>query len=188
MALDSNIHSISSHTCHSLLNWGAPYLFNKLDDFHGCNSSDSGSNMSSEQSLLDDVLCELSTQLPNSGDNSDPSNYSIILKVQEGGVYARNLSLLGERKMQFVDNESPSIFWTNLLEGRSLQWKFLSRPSKRTRRKVQYLHDSPKEFEFENGVVTKKSRKMFNNIVDTVKSKSRLKDKRKLVTKKIQSN
>ncbi|XP_065632372.1 uncharacterized protein LOC112025285 isoform X3 [Quercus suber] len=185
MALDSNIHSISSHTCHSLLNWGAPCLFNKLDDFHSCNSSDSGSNMSSEQSLLDDVLRELSTQLPNSGDNSDPSNYSIILKVQEGGVYARSLSLLGERKMQFVDNESPSIFWTNLLEGRSPQWKFLSRPSKRIRRKVQYLHDSPKESEFENGVVTKKSRKMFNNTVDTAKSKPRLKDKRKLVTKKI---
>ncbi|XP_050243059.1 uncharacterized protein LOC126691856 isoform X4 [Quercus robur] len=184
MALDSNIHSISSHTCHSLLNWGAPYLFNKLDDFHGCNSSDSGSNMSSEQSLLDDVLRELSTQLPNSGDNSDPSNYSIILKIQEGGVYARNLSLLGERKMQFVDNESPSIFWKNLLKGRSPQWKFLSRPSKRIRRKVQYLHDSPKESEFENVVVTKKSRKMFNNTVDTVKSNSRLKDKRKLVTKK----
>ena len=99
-------------------------------------------------------------------------------------MYARNLSLLGERKMQFVDNESPSIFWTNLLEGRSLQWKFLSRPSKRTRRKVQYLHDSPKEFEFENGVVTKKSRKMFNNIVDTVKSKSRLKDKKIICKKK----
>ena len=109
------------------------------------------------------MYSELSTQLPNSGGNSDPSNYSIILKVQEGGVYARNLSLLGERKMQFVDTESPSIFWTNLLEGRSPQWKFLSRTSKRTRRKVQYLHDSPKESEFENGVVTKKSRKMFNN-------------------------
>ena len=62
------------------------------------------------------MYSELSTQLPNSGGNSDPSNYSIILKVQEGGVYARNLSLLGERKMQFVDTESPSIFWPNLIE------------------------------------------------------------------------
>ncbi|GMY14764.1 chromodomain-helicase-DNA-binding protein 2-like isoform X2 [Fagus crenata] len=182
MALDSNIHSISSHTCHTLLNWGASYLFNKLDEFHGCDSSDSGSNMSSEQTLLHDVLRELSTQLPYSGDNNDPSNYTIILKVPEGGVNARDLSLLGERKMQFLDNEPPSIFWTNLLEGRSPQWKFLLRPSQRIRRKVQYLHDSPKESEYENGVVTKKSRKMFNNSVDTVHLKSRLKDKRKLVT------
>lgn len=182
MALDSNIHSISSHTCHTLLNWGASYLFNKLDEFHSCDSSDSGSNMSSEQTLLHDVLRELSTQLPYSGDNNDPSNYSIILKVPEGGVNARDLSLLGERKMQFLDNEPPSIFWTNLLEGRSPQWKFLLRPSQRIRRKVQYLHDSPKESEYENVVVTKKSRKMFNNSVDTVHLKSRLKDKRKLVT------
>ncbi|XP_041027437.1 uncharacterized protein LOC121267581 isoform X1 [Juglans microcarpa x Juglans regia] len=182
MALDSNIHSTNPRTYDTLLRWGASYLFNKLDDFHSCSSSVSGSNISPEQSLLGDVMHELSTQLPYSGDNNDPHS-CLILKVEHGGGgYARNLSLFGEREMQFVNDEPPTFFWKNLLEGRDTRWNFLSGSSQRVRRKVHYLNDSPKESEFERSAVIKKSRKLFNNKLDTIYLKSKSEDERKLTT------
>lgn len=169
MTLDNNIHTINLRTCYTLLNWGASYLFNKLDDVHGSSTSDSGSNTLSEQSLLDDVLNELSTLLLYSGDNNHPSNRLIIKMPQGGGAYATNLSLLGEREIQSVDNKPPNLFWAKLLEGRHPQWKFLSGPYQRIRRKIQYVNDLPKESESEHGVAIKKSRKMFGNTLDAVK-------------------
>lgn len=183
MALDSNIQSTNSHTYHTLLRWGATYLFNKLDDFHSCSSSVSGSNISPEQSLLDDVMHECSTQLRYIGDNNDP-NSCLILKVEHcgGGGYARNLSLFGEREMQFVNDEPSTFFWKNLFDGRDPRWKFLSGPSQRNRRKVHYLNESPQVSEFESSAVIKKSRKLFNKKLDTIYLKSKLEDERKLTT------
>ena len=59
VTLGSNIQNISQSICHMLLTWGAVHLLNKLDDFHGSDhASVSHSNISSEQSFMNDVVSE----------------------------------------------------------------------------------------------------------------------------------
>ncbi|CAL5334748.1 unnamed protein product [Camellia sinensis] len=153
VSLDSNIQNLSRSTCHSLLTWGAPHLLNKLRDFHGCNTSVSQSNITSEQTFINDVVSELSALLSDHGDSRIPNN-SIVLEVQQTeGTYRGNFSLPGEVEAQSVEifsvihqllhNESPHVFWTNLLEGRHPRWKFLSGSSPRIRRRIQHVNYLP---------------------------------------------
>ncbi|GAV67872.1 SNF2_N domain-containing protein/Chromo domain-containing protein [Cephalotus follicularis] len=172
--LDGNIRSLNRNTCHTLLSWGASYLLHKLDDFHGCKKSVSGSSISSEI-FFNDVLSEVLTQLPSKDDN-DPTNCTIISKVQQNGIYARNILLLGEKEMHLMDNGPSPPFWTNLLNGRDPQWKIFE-SSTRVRRKVNYIEISLNESESEDDAIIKKSRKVVNNVVAPVYTKS---DKRKL--------
>ncbi|THG04638.1 hypothetical protein TEA_022054 [Camellia sinensis var. sinensis] len=149
VSLDSNIQNLSRSTCHSLLTWGAPHLLNKLRDFHGCNTSVSQSNITSEQTFINDVVSELSALLSDHGDSRIPNN-SIVLEVQQTeGTYRGNFSLPGEVEAQSVEifsvihqllhNESPHVFWTNLLEGRHPRWKFLSAGGRSARKKYKCL-------------------------------------------------
>ncbi|CAL5387887.1 unnamed protein product [Camellia sinensis] len=153
VSLDSNIQNLSRSTCHSLLTWGAPHLLNKPLDFHGCNTSVSQSNITSEQTFINDVVSELSALLSDHGDSRIPNN-SIVLEVQQTeGTYRGNFSLPGEVEAQSVENfsvihqllhnESPHVFWTNLLEGRHPRWKFLSGSSPRIRRRIQHVNYLP---------------------------------------------
>lgn len=179
--LDNTIDSMNRKTCHTLLNWGASHLFNKLDDFHGHKTFVCGSNIFSEQSVLDDVICELTTQFPFRSENV-PGNYSSISKAQQnGGAYSRNISLIGEKEMHLMDTEPTFFSWKKLLEGRHPRWHFLSESSPRIRRKVQYFDNLPRESEFENDAVKKKSCKMVSNQVDPIHLKSRTKHKGKLI-------
>ncbi|KAF8397710.1 hypothetical protein HHK36_016632 [Tetracentron sinense] len=180
MTLDSNIPNISRSTSHMLLIWGASYLFNKLDEFHG--TPGSGSNISSEHSLLNDVIQELLTQLPENSVNTDASNCSIILKVQQSGAtYLNNISLLGEVEMPLRDDELPHVFWTKLLEERYPQWRYSSGPSQRIRRKVQYCNESLKKSEVESDEVIKKRKKVVNTTNDPNSLKPSEENKRKVV-------
>ncbi|KAI8012955.1 Helicase protein MOM1 [Camellia lanceoleosa] len=191
VSLDSNIQNLSRSTCHSLLTWGAPHLLNKLRDFHGCNTSVSQSNITSEQTFINDVVSELSGLLSDHGDNRIPNN-SIVLEVQQTeGTYRGNFSLPGEVEAQSVENfsvihqllhnESPHVFWTNLLEGRHPRWKFLSGSSPRIRRRIQHVNYLPvQETEFIEDTTRRKHRAVVNDTVDLMPSKPRMKKERKL--------
>ncbi|XP_059659462.1 helicase protein MOM1-like isoform X3 [Cornus florida] len=168
--LDNNLHSISRITSHTLLMWGASYLFNKLDEFHGGSTTASGTNVLSEQSVLQDVVKEFLALLSWNAEKNDISN-SIISKVQQsGGGYSRSISLLGEVKNNLADGEEPHVFWTKLLEGRNPRWKYLSGPLQRNRKRVQYFVESPGKRGVETGEVGKKRKKVGNDIVDLASS------------------
>ncbi|XVE96646.1 hypothetical protein REPUB_Repub02eG0240600 [Reevesia pubescens] len=179
-SVDINIRTLSQNSCLSLLSWGASYLFNKLDDFHGCSKSVSVSNVSCKQSFLDAVLLELLTQLPGSGESNHSAKCSFITEVPQNIVYGGNFSLFGEKEIGSVNNE-PSIFsWLKLLEGRHPQWKLLSEssPSPRNRSKVKCLDNFPRKSEFGDGGVIKKSQIAVNNADDPTYPKWKFKGKR----------
>lgn len=151
IALDSNMQLINQSTCHTLLKWGASYLFKKLDDLHSSGTSVSAADISSDESLLNDVICELSSQLVcNSGD-ADCHGWSFINRVQQnGGEYARNILLPGERVMKKFDNRPHIFSWSDLLKGRHPQWNFLSVSSQRIRKTVKHFNHIQRESEYEN--------------------------------------
>ncbi|KAK4353286.1 hypothetical protein RND71_028804 [Anisodus tanguticus] len=91
--------------------------------------------------------------MSSNSENSDYNSCSKILKVQQnGGTYPSKISLPGELEMQRMDdddslvrglleNESPQVFWSNLLRGRVPRWKHLPSPSRGIRRKVRLQGD-----------------------------------------------
>ncbi|CAK7343094.1 unnamed protein product [Dovyalis caffra] len=177
--LDNSINSMNRNAS-ALLSWGASYLFNKLHDFHECKNSLPGSNMFSEESFLDDVLCELTAQLPSSTKKSNPGSYFFLSKVENNGAYEKNILLVGEKETSLMDSESePSFFWEKLLKGMLPRWHFLSESSQRIRRPVQYVDNLLEESRFGN--VVKKSWKVRNNQIDPIYLKSTWKRKRELL-------
>ncbi|KAI3472070.1 hypothetical protein Pfo_028758 [Paulownia fortunei] len=152
MTPEGNIINIRQSTCHGLLTWGASYLFKKLDEFHNFITPDTHSFISYGESFVEDVFLELSTLLPNNDKSKICSNNSFILEVQQiGGIYPRNISLLGEVEYPLMDNfslaeemivkEPPYVFWIKLLEGRNPRWKYFSSQSPRTRKSVQHVDE-----------------------------------------------
>ncbi|XP_057484469.1 helicase protein MOM1-like isoform X1 [Actinidia eriantha] len=171
--LDSNIQSFSRNT---LLMWGAAYLFNKLEEFHGCNISTTGANIYSEPSLLKDISKEFLTLLGQNSEKTSTNN-SLIIRVQHcGGAYRKNVPMLGELKIQSSDGEEPVVFWTKLLEGRNPHWRYSSGPSQRSRKRVQQFRNLPMTPENEIGEVVKKRKKAVNNSAEAASPISRLKE------------
>ncbi|XP_077226776.1 uncharacterized protein LOC143860127 [Tasmannia lanceolata] len=203
MTLDTNIQNINPNTSHMLLIWGASYQFNKLDEFHGSSSLSIGSKISHEQSLLNEAVQELLMQVPCEADTNNTSSCSVISKVHSSrATYSGNVSLHGEIEMQSMDEDAPHVFWKKLLDGRFPRWRYLSGPSQRARKKVQYLGDSPKKPEEDDQVrkpkkpeedqVRKKHKKGVSDTVDQTSLKAWLDDKRKAADRdreaKIRSN
>lgn len=177
IALDSNARLISQSTCHTLLKWGTSYLFKKLDDLHGSVTSVS-TPFIADQSLLCYVTRELSSQLVCGVDDADCHGWSFISRIQHnGGEYARNTSLLGERMMKKLGSESCAFCWSDL-EGRHPQWKILPVSSQRIRKTVRHFDHIVKESECENDTfigkrtaskdnVDPKWRKVSKDVVET---------------------
>ncbi|WRX24831.1 SNF2 [Theobroma cacao] len=177
--VDSNIRTLNRNSCLRLLSWGASYLFNKLDEFHGCSKLFSVSNVSCEQSFLNAVLLELLRQLPCRGESNHSAKCSFITKVPQNIVYDGNISLFGEKEIGSMNHEPSTFSWQKLLEGRQPQWKLLSESSPR-RKKFQYLDNTPRKSEFGDGGDIKKSQIVVNSTDDPTYPNWKLKGKRKI--------
>ncbi|KAK6244712.1 hypothetical protein QUC31_011121 [Theobroma cacao] len=177
--VDSNIRTLNRNSCLRLLSWGASYLFNKLDEFHGCSKLFSVSNVSCEQSFLNAVLLELLRQLPCRGESNHSAKCSFITKVPQNIVYDGNISLFGEKEIGSMNHEPSTFSWQKLLEGRQPQWKLLSESSPR-RKKFQYLDNPPRKSEFGDGGDIKKSQIVVNSTDDPTYPNWKLKGKRKI--------
>ncbi|XP_016651691.1 PREDICTED: helicase protein MOM1-like isoform X3 [Prunus mume] len=156
---DSNVQNISS----SMLLWGAPYQFDKLDEFHCCNTPASTANILPEESLLNDVIREFLSILPQDGNNNVLCDFSIISKVQQtGGAYSAEVPLLNELKSQHTGEGQPLNFWTELLVGKHPPWKYCSGLSQRNRKRAQHLDELSKKPEVGSDEVVKKRKKVVN--------------------------
>uniref|UniRef100_A0A1D1XN98 Helicase protein MOM1 n=1 Tax=Anthurium amnicola TaxID=1678845 RepID=A0A1D1XN98_9ARAE len=159
--LDSNIPNISVCVSQSLLSWGASYMFSKLDEFHRKESAEICSVSFSDESILNDVLAELSTQLHQNAGQGSTSNCSIISEVhQSGASYSKDILLFGEKEMPLHSEEAPHVFWPSLLDGRFPMWRYMSEPSQRARRKPQHHDSLLQQPEVENDEARKKRRKV----------------------------
>ncbi|URE04377.1 chromo domain containing protein, partial [Musa troglodytarum] len=169
MILDNNMDNVSPSVCHSLLSWGASCLFHRLEKFHQLHSLDNYSPNSSDKMLLLNDVLEILTKIPA----YIPSKCSILVKVQQSGAsYSRNIVLAGEQGASSFDKDLCS-FWSNLLEGRHPQWRYISEPShsQRSRRKVHNLDKLSIPPESENEEAEKKRRKVVSsNTVDPLYS------------------
>ncbi|XP_025663806.1 uncharacterized protein [Arachis hypogaea] len=157
----SSIQLLNHSTSHAVLRWGATNLFSKLDDLHGSNTPVVAQDIASDQSLLHDVICELSTVFSGGSGDIDHHELSFIARVwQKGGEYAKNILLHGERVTKEMDDGFDVFSWSNLLQGRSPRWKLLSVPSQRIRKPVNHFDHKAKESESENNADNRKKRKV----------------------------
>ncbi|PQQ05430.1 helicase protein MOM1 isoform X2 [Prunus yedoensis var. nudiflora] len=146
-----------------MLLWGRPYQFDKLDEFHCCNTPDSTANILPEESLLNDVIWEFLSVLPQDGNNNVLCDFSIISKVQQtGGAYSAEVPLLNELKSQHTGEGQPLNFWTKLLVGKHPPWKYCSGLSQRNRKRAQHLDELSKKPEVGSDEVVKKRKKVVN--------------------------
>jgi hypothetical protein len=166
--LDINCLNSSRGLNHTLLMWGASLLFDELGV-----SLDGSTSTSSPKPLLEETVSEFASCLSDAGEDSDTSNRSILLKVQQnGGAYRSNFPLLGELKLGSLDEESPQTFWTKLLEGKHFRWKYSCSPSQRSRKRVHCFNNLAGGANPVNEGITKKRMKVSNNTVDQPTSKS----------------
>ncbi|KAL0460716.1 UNVERIFIED_CONTAM: Helicase protein MOM1 [Sesamum latifolium] len=157
-------------TSNSLLSWGALHLFNKLEEYHADSNSTSALNFSSEHLLLNEVTKEFQAILSESCEDTDSN--AVISKVKLGvGSYSSDIPLIGEAQVQLKDGEEPHVFWKNLLDGKNPQWKHLTGPCPRNRKRVHYLDGSPSKPEIEKVDVVKKRKKLVNENLDPTLAK-----------------
>lgn len=187
ITLDRNMQ-LNQSSIHTLLKWGASYLFSKFDDLHRSGTSVSASGIS-DQSILNDVICELSSKLACDSDATDSRRQSFISRVkQNDGEYARNISLLGEREMMKLGNDTHNFSWSDLLKGRNPHWNFLPISSQRIRKTVEHFTHTVKGPEYENDAIIRKKRTESKDNVDPEEreiTKDNIDPKRRKLSKEI---
>jgi len=162
-----NCPSSSRGLSHTLLMWGTSRLFDELRVF-----LDGETSTSSLKPLLEETVSQFSSCLSDVGEDSDTSNCSILLKVQQnGGGYLENSPLHGELELRSPDEELPQMFWTELLEGKQFRWKYSCGSSQRSRKRVQPFNNLASGIDHVNEGTAKKCMKVRKNNVDQPSSK-----------------
>ncbi|XP_010475595.1 PREDICTED: helicase protein MOM1-like isoform X2 [Camelina sativa] len=158
------VENLNRPLTHALLMWGASYLFDKLDHFHGGETPDS--RVSFEQSIMNGVVREFSSVLSSKDGEENGGKLCLLWEAKhDQGAYSSDSTLLGEKHISLSDEDSPNIFWTKLFEGKNPMWKYPSDTPQRNRKRVQYFEGSAEKLD--NGGNTKKRKKsleVFGNL------------------------
>ncbi|KAE8729490.1 putative Kinase family protein / peptidoglycan-binding LysM domain-containing protein [Hibiscus syriacus] len=174
--IDNNIENISTSTSHMLINWGAPYLFSQLENFHDISTLDASTL--SQQSHLKDVIQEFSSIMLQTGID-DTSKLSLILQAKQiQGTYRTEMPLLGEQKIQVWNEDSAHTFWTKLLMGKCPRWKYSNSTSQRNRKRVQYFDESQEGPQAEGAEVGKRRKKFVGDGNDHPSPKAVLQERK----------
>ncbi|KAL8262995.1 hypothetical protein R6Q59_024344 [Mikania micrantha] len=169
-AIDIRSQSLRSNY-DALLTWGASDLFDKLTKFH----SQTVVNISSEESLLKDVVEEFLSIISHKCKSSDIKPKLRIIRVQNCGIYGKNIPLLSEIRTHVPDGDQPYIFWRKLFERRSPVWKFVSESTPRQRKRPSYFFDSPSRGKNDvdgGGVKTRRRTVNINSAVEPAQLKT----------------
>lgn len=135
--LDSTLQNISPSSTHTLLMWGSSYLFSRLDEFHHESFTYCKDKIAYGSKVLADVSQEITYLFKN---HKRPTNY-ISVAHQSGGSYLKCIPLIGEKKIELDEGIRSQDFWTNLFEGKKLQWRFLPGSPQRNRKRVHYFDE-----------------------------------------------
>ncbi|KAG2260682.1 hypothetical protein Bca52824_079976 [Brassica carinata] len=148
---------------HALLMWGASYLFGKLDQFHGSQTSDPGVPV--ERSIRGDVIREFSSILSSSVREGNVGKLCLLSEAKHvQGTYSIDSTLFGEKYVELSDEVSPNIFWAKLLDGKNPVWKYHSDTSQRSRKRVRHLQVSEETAKLDDGKHTKKKKKASDDV------------------------
>ncbi|KAF0929200.1 hypothetical protein E2562_016436, partial [Oryza meyeriana var. granulata] len=138
--IDNDIQGLGTSLKHSLLRWGASFLFTRLDEVQQDNHASKSSEM--ETHFIDEVIVQFSTKLStNVEDSSEVHRRSISKANMSGELYSRKITLMGEKEGISVLEEDPAKFWLNLLDGRSPQVSYMSDPLQSRVRKSQAMDE-----------------------------------------------
>ncbi|KAL0370085.1 UNVERIFIED_CONTAM: Helicase protein MOM1 [Sesamum angustifolium] len=170
ISIDSKVEQIKVFRLYSCFTVEERALVLAKQNLHLDNNSENFSwattlIFSSEHVLLDEVVKDFQAILSESCEDTDSN--AVISKVKLGvGSYSLDIPLIGEAQIQLKDGEEPHVFWKNLLDGKTPQWKHLRGPCPRNRKRVHYLDGSPRKPEIEKVDVVKKRKKLVNENLD----------------------
>ncbi|CAH2038609.1 unnamed protein product [Thlaspi arvense] len=157
------LENLNRPLTHALLMWGASYLFNKLDHFHGSETRDSG--VLFEQSIKDGVIHEFSSILSSDAGEENEGKLCLLLEPKHAqGTYSTDSTLFGEKHVKLSDEDSPNIFWTKLLGGKKPMWKYCSDNPQRIRKRVRYLEGPEETAQIGSGGNIKKRMKTSDDV------------------------
>ncbi|XP_019175599.1 PREDICTED: helicase protein MOM1-like isoform X2 [Ipomoea nil] len=162
-----NLQSLNRNVKNTLM-WGASHLFSRLEEYHASDSQASALDISCGQLLLNDVVKEFCAIISQNSEIDDIHNSVISKVLKSSGPCITDIPLFGEQKFKYTCGEEPQVFWKKLLEGRNPQWRHISGPTPRNRKRVQYFEDSPCSPEVGNDDAGKKRRKTVNSSVDAI--------------------
>ncbi|CAM0950224.1 unnamed protein product [Alopecurus aequalis] len=141
--VDSNIQNITPISSHSLLSWGASFLFSRLEEFK--NSAYLSKDSDAEKLFMDKVIREYVTKLSTEVDASTRMNSAVISQAHLCGTsYSSDSAVVGEREgMSAPDGDLSKFctFWANLLDGKSPRWQYITEPGQRCRRKMPNMEE-----------------------------------------------
>uniref|UniRef100_A0A0D9VB84 PHD-type domain-containing protein n=1 Tax=Leersia perrieri TaxID=77586 RepID=A0A0D9VB84_9ORYZ len=136
--IDNNIQGLRTSLQHSLLSWGASFLFARLDEVQQDNHASKSFEM--ETLVINEVIVEFLTKLStNVEDSANVHRWTISKANMSGELYSRNITLMGEKKGISVLEEDPAKFWLNLLDGRSPCMSYVSELLQSRVRKFQTM-------------------------------------------------
>lgn len=159
------LENLNRPLTHALLMWGASYLFDKLDHFHGSETPDSGAPF--EQSIMEGVIREFSSILSSKVGKENEGKLCLLLEAKYAqGTYSTDSTLFGEEHVKLSDEDSPNIFWTKLFGGKNPMWKYCSDTRQRSRKRVQYFQNSEETAKIGNGGNIKKRKKASDDVND----------------------
>ncbi|XP_018491623.1 helicase protein MOM1 [Raphanus sativus] len=170
------LENLNRPLTHALLMWGASYLFDKLEHFHG--SGTPGSGVPFEQSIEDAVIHEFSSILSSSVGEENEGKLCLLLEAKHAqGIYSTDATLFGEEHVKLSDEISPSMFWSKLLGGKNPMWKYYSDTPQRSRKRVRHLQGYEETTIVGNGGNLKKKKKASDDVtVDKAEIKASGKD------------
>ncbi|CAN7097878.1 unnamed protein product [Brassica rapa subsp. narinosa] len=169
------LENLNRPLTHALLMWGASYLFDKLEHFHG--SGTPGSGVPFEQSIKDAVIQEFSSILSSDVGEENEGKLCLLLEARHAqGSYSTDATLFGEEHVKLSD-ESPNMFWSKLLSGKNPMWKYCSDTPQRSRKRVRHLQGYEETTKVGNGGNLKKKKKASDDVtVDNAERKASGKD------------
>ncbi|KAL0865259.1 hypothetical protein Bca101_044377 [Brassica carinata] len=170
------LENLNRPLTHALLMWGASYLFDRLEHFHG--SGTPGSGVPFEQSIKDAVIHEFSSILSSNVGEENEGKLCLLLEAKHAqGIFSTDATLFGEEHAKLSDEISPNMFWSKLLGGKNPMWKYCSDTRQRSRKRVQHLQGYEETTKVGNGGNLKKKKKASDDVtVDNAERKATGKD------------
>ncbi|XP_037443170.1 uncharacterized protein LOC119311615 isoform X3 [Triticum dicoccoides] len=137
--LDSTAQNITPILSHSLLSWGASFLFSRLEGLknYACLRKDSDA----EKLFMDKVLLDLKKLSTKDDPSTKMSNAAISQAHLSGPFYSRDSLVVGEREGISVPDSDLPKFWVNLLDQKSPRWQYITEQAQRSRRKIQNMEE-----------------------------------------------
>nr|XP_029122314.1 LOW QUALITY PROTEIN: uncharacterized protein LOC105051204 [Elaeis guineensis] len=170
MVIGHDTQNMSPSISHSLLSWGASYLFDKLHRLLQHNYQSHDWSTSTEKLLMNEVM-RLLMQSSNMATITDNSNCSIVVKAQLTGMrYSQNILLFGESENTLSLGNDPLTFWSKLLNRSCPQSKCTSEPPQGTQKKVHQLDELVMEPEGSDDESRKKHKIIVNSTINSAMS------------------